>query len=58
MTGTTFGQTNTTYPRATGFVAYMVKALGNARQRDIRGMSPTEREDLGLSLADMSRIGN
>lgn len=57
MANTTFGQTNTAFPRATGLVAGLVKSLMGAGQRDIHGLSPAEREDIGLSLADMSRIG-
>ncbi|MBY8974914.1 hypothetical protein KHP62_03775 [Rhodobacteraceae bacterium NNCM2] len=58
MTNTTFGQTNASFPRATGLVASLVRTLTRVSQRDIRGFTPAEREDIGLSLADMSRIGN
>ncbi|MEM9045732.1 MAG: hypothetical protein AAGC81_13665 [Pseudomonadota bacterium] len=57
MANTTFGQTNTAFPRATGLVASLVSTLVGSSQRDLRAFSPAEREDLGLSLADMHRIG-
>lgn len=60
MSASTFGQTNAAFPRATGFVASMVIALiglGRAEGRDLRALSPAEREDLGLSLTDMNRLG-
>ncbi|MEM7239975.1 MAG: hypothetical protein AAF501_19405 [Pseudomonadota bacterium] len=57
MANTTFGQTNAAFPRATGFVAGLIKSLTGAGQNDLRGLTPAEREDIGLSLADMRRIG-
>ncbi|MEM8790507.1 MAG: hypothetical protein AAGE80_02730 [Pseudomonadota bacterium] len=57
MTNTTFGQTTTAFPRATGLVASLINTIARASKRDLRSFTPAEREDLGLTLADMRRIG-
>ncbi|MEL6478001.1 MAG: hypothetical protein AAFR17_11805 [Pseudomonadota bacterium] len=60
MAQTSFGVTTLNFPRATGLVARALNALigpGRSFGRDLRGLNPAEREDLGLSLADMRRIG-
>ncbi|MEM9369592.1 MAG: hypothetical protein AAGA26_00410 [Pseudomonadota bacterium] len=57
MANTTFGQPNATFPRATGIVAGLIKSLAGAGQNNLRGFTPAEREDIGLTLADMRRIG-
>lgn len=56
MTGATFSQ-NIAFPVVASFAANLIGFFAGVGRRDIRDFSPTEREDIGLTLADMSQIG-